>query len=144
MTTLLFAYGTLAPTDPADRALGGWAADRVRGRLYDLGPYPALVDLGDPAAGLVRGFVRAVGSAELDGPLDQYEGVAEGLYSRKRARTAAGRLVWVYVYGRPLPPGAVGPIDRWTRLVPDLERGRGAAAAGSPRDFRTDRPGDDA
>lgn len=132
MTSLLFAYGTLAPVGPAELAAGGWAADSVRGRLYDLGPYPALVDLDGPEAGPVRGYVRAAGRAELDGPLDLYEGVAEGLYRRERTRTAAGRRVWVYVYNRPLPPWAVGPIDRWPR--PD---------AGGPTPVPpTDRPGD--
>src|SRR4051812_6485646 len=38
--TLLFAYGTLAPGGPEEAALDGWTADAVRGRLFDLGPYP--------------------------------------------------------------------------------------------------------
>ena len=42
MPTLLFAYGTLAPEGPVGGVRDGWVADRVRGRLYDLGPYPAL------------------------------------------------------------------------------------------------------
>jgi indolepyruvate decarboxylase len=113
--SLLFAYGTLAPSDPEEATRGGWVADRVRGRLFDLGPYPALVDLDDPAAGWVEGRVRPVGLDELVGALDPYEGVDEGLYRRERATTEAGRLVWVYVYARPLPRGARGPIARWGR-----------------------------
>ena len=54
--TLLFAYGTLAPEGPASAVRDGWVADRVRGRLYDLGPYPALFDCGDVHGKLGRGL----------------------------------------------------------------------------------------
>src|SRR4051794_12291290 len=113
--TLFFAYGTLAPDSPGNAARDGWVADRVRGRLFDLGPYPALIDCGDTAAGWVEGYVRPVGLDELIGRLDPYEGVDEGLYHRAAATTEAGRRVWVYVYTRPLPPGARGPLARWER-----------------------------
>ncbi len=56
--SLLFVYGTLMPTSEGEAVRGGWVADRVRGRLYDLGPYPGLIDCGDPAAGWIAGFVR--------------------------------------------------------------------------------------
>jgi hypothetical protein len=45
VTSLLFAYGTLMPADPVAAARQGWRRDAVRGRLYDLGPYLALIDL---------------------------------------------------------------------------------------------------
>src|SRR6185437_10156830 len=112
---LLFAYGTLAPDGPEAAARDGWVADRVRGRLFDLGPYPALVIEGDPEEGWVAGYVRTVDRDELIGRLDPYEGVDEGLYRRLAATTEAGRRAWVYVYARPLPPGARGPLDRWER-----------------------------
>ena len=82
MSHLLFAYGTLAPSDHASAE--GWSADAVRGRLYDLGPYPAVFDLDDPEAGWVVGFVRETNLDELAGDLDTYEGVAEGLFIRRR------------------------------------------------------------
>lgn len=103
---LLFAYGTLAPPTAEDAARGGWLRDEVRGRLFDLGPYPALVDLGDPTSGWVKGYVRHAGPDELRGRLDAYEGVSEGLYRRAATTTRAGRGAWVYVYARPLPEGA--------------------------------------
>jgi gamma-glutamylcyclotransferase (GGCT)/AIG2-like uncharacterized protein YtfP len=112
---LLFAYGTLAPEDPVTGVCAGWVADRVRGRLYDLGPYPALFDCGDEEANWVEGYVRSVDPHELSERLDPYEGVDEGLYRRVAATTEAGRLVWVYVYARPLPEGARGPFARWER-----------------------------
>jgi len=110
---LLFAYGTLVPADPGLREAGGWVADAVRGRLFDLGPYPGLVGLGEPDAPWVAGHVRPVGLGELLDRLDPYEGVDEGLYRREAVTTRAGRRAWVYTYGRPLPPWARGPIDRW-------------------------------
>jgi gamma-glutamylcyclotransferase (GGCT)/AIG2-like uncharacterized protein YtfP len=110
---LFFAYGTLAPLDPQSAAAEGWEPDSVRGRLYDLGPYPALVDHEDVAAGWVEGYVRTVPWEQLTRSLDSYEGVDEGLYRRVSVRTRAGREVWLYVYARALPPAAIGPIDRW-------------------------------
>lgn len=115
MPTLLFAYGTLAPDGPEGAALGGWTADAVRGLLFDLGPYPALIDLDRPGAGWVEGYVRAVTSSELTERLDPYEGIDEGLYRRRATTTRGGRRAWVYVYARPLPAGAVGPLARWRR-----------------------------
>jgi indolepyruvate decarboxylase len=110
---LLFAYGTLGPAGPEAAARGGWKPDAIRGRLYHLGPYPALIGLDDPAAGWVEGHVRPVDRVELETRLDPYEGVDEGLYQRRAATTRAGRRVWVYVYARPLPQYARGPMPRW-------------------------------
>jgi len=114
--SLLFAYGTLAPVGPNGSAAPGWIGDAVRGRLYDLGPYPALVDHDEPSAGWVEGWVRAVDPIELTQVLDPYEGVDEGLYQRVVATTRGGRLAWVYVYARPLPRLARGPLRRWKGL----------------------------
>lgn len=113
MSTMLFAYGTLMPADRDAAECGGWRPDAVRGRLFDLGPYPALVDLDDPESGWVEGFVRPVDPQELESRLDPWEGVAEGLYRRVETRTRAYCRAWVYVYNRPLPPGARGPLNRW-------------------------------
>lgn len=115
---LLFAYGTLAPSSPEDAARGGWLADALRGRLFDLGPYPGLLDLDDPSAGWVKGYVRRADLGELRGRLDAYEGVDEGLYRRVATTTRAGRRVWVYVYAHPLPAGARAlPEGRWRSIA---------------------------
>lgn len=108
---LLFAYGTLGPAH--DRALRPWLPDAVRGRLFDLGPYPALVACHEATPAWVEGWVRPVDAAELAEKLDPYEGVAEGLFERIATTTRAGRWVWVYVYARPLPQWAKGPFTRW-------------------------------
>ena len=110
---LLFAYGTLVPRDVGLRDAEGWIGDAVRGRLFDLGPYPGLIDLDDPGAVWVEGYVRPVLAEELRDRLDPYEAVAEGLYRREAATARSGRRVWIYVYARPIPPDAVGPIERW-------------------------------
>src|SRR5436305_14726743 len=103
MTSRLFAYGTFAPANDGDVARGGWTPDTVRGRLFDLGPYPALVDTDDPTAGWVEGYVCDVRDTALDGPLDEYEGVAEGLYRRVAVTTGKGVDGWGYGYARPVP-----------------------------------------
>jgi indolepyruvate decarboxylase len=130
MTSLLFAYGTLMPVDRLTAEQEGWSADAVRGRLYDLGPFPALVDLDDPGAEWVEGFVRAVDRAELEGPFDAWEQVDQGLYHRLETMTRNDRRVWVYVYAQPLPPDAMGPLVRWSgqrraRLSPPAASAQG-------------------
>ena len=110
---LLFAYGTLGPSGLGTVERDGWSADAVRGRLYDLGRYPVLVDWDDPGAGWVEGHVRPLVRRELEDRLDPYEGVEEGLFRRIAATSRAGRRVWAYVYPHPVPPGARGPLTRW-------------------------------
>jgi gamma-glutamylcyclotransferase (GGCT)/AIG2-like uncharacterized protein YtfP len=124
MSSLLFAYGTLMPADPVVAEREGWKPDAVRGRLFDLGPYPALVDLDDPGAGWVEGFVRLVDLEELETRLDPWEEVDQGLYRRTETTTRTSCRVWVYVYDRPLPPTARGPIARWDgrRRAPVVRR----------------------
>lgn len=79
---LLFAYGTLAPETSDVASLEGWMADAVRGRLYDLEAYPALVDHDDQDADWVEGYVRPVS-------LDQLTGTAWTL-TRGSARACTG------------------------------------------------------
>ncbi len=126
MSPKLFAYGTLMPRDGDSAEREGWRPDAVRGRLYDLGPYPAPFDLDEPGAGWVEGFVRPVNLEELETRLDPWEEVDTGLYRRTRTLTRASCRVWVYVYNRPLPPGALGPLDRWEgrRRAPVVILGR--------------------
>ncbi len=102
--THLFVYGTLREGGEAAGLLRGCVLvgpGTVRGRLHDLGAYPALV----PAAGdgVVRGEVWRC-PVEVLARLDAYEGVAEGLFRRTRVE-AAGVECWVYVAGPALEPG---------------------------------------
>lgn len=113
LADMLFAYGTLGPADLEIAARDGWAADAVRGRLFHLGPYPALIDLDREDARWVEGFVRPVTERELIERLDPYEGVNEGLYQRAATISRGGRRVWVYVYARPIPPGARELFRAW-------------------------------
>lgn len=123
--SFLFAYGTLGPGDAVEADRHGWQADAVRGRLFDLGPYPALIDWDDPEAGWVEGHVRSVAPIELLEVLDPYEGVAEGEFLRVALHTRTGREVWAYVFPHPVPEGAVGPLPRWEGPRIDLNRGDG-------------------
>jgi gamma-glutamylcyclotransferase (GGCT)/AIG2-like uncharacterized protein YtfP len=110
----LFVYGTLrgdAP-HPAARLLRdrtrevGYAL--LRGRLYDLGAYPAAVRSPDPEH-RVRGLVYHLeeGLAEvLLSELDAYEGVE---YRREMVSvhldSGESVVAWAYLYARTPPPG---------------------------------------
>ena len=119
----LFVYGTLHP----DRAPGEIAdlvsrfqpigEGTVRGRLYDLGSYPAMVL--DRKAGQVRGQVfvvpREPGALSR---LDAYEEyspaeLSDSLFLRRKTRVTLddGRRAdcWIYVYNQPLPAGHPQP-----------------------------------
>ena len=111
--SFLFTYGTLSPESPECDAEGGRVPDEVRGRLYHLGPYPALVDVDDPSAGWIIGYVREVQTEELEGPLDSYEAVTEGLFRRRIVNTKAGRQARVYVDAGEIPNAARNQIERW-------------------------------
>jgi gamma-glutamylcyclotransferase (GGCT)/AIG2-like uncharacterized protein YtfP len=105
---LLFVYGTLrrgasndiARIAPAARYAG---AARVRGRLYDLGSYPAL--LLDPAAGWVGGELYEVSAAEwplldaLEEPVAaaRPDGEYFKLTCNVEADGGAAVRVWIYV-----------------------------------------------
>jgi gamma-glutamylcyclotransferase (GGCT)/AIG2-like uncharacterized protein YtfP len=131
MRELLFLYGTLLP----GVASGGMQAviagltsvgrATMRGRLYDLGPYPGAV-LDDAAESIVVGQVFELpADPGVLARLDAYEGFepdrpADSLYLRLRrpATLDDGRTLdgWVYQYNRdpagaPLVPG--GDYAAW-------------------------------
>jgi gamma-glutamylcyclotransferase (GGCT)/AIG2-like uncharacterized protein YtfP len=110
---LLFCYGTLMPAGAAQAGREGFVPDAVRGRLYDPGYYPMLVDAHDAAAPWVEGYTRWVPVEALNGILDDYEGVAFSLYRRETVTTRAGLRAEVYVYAREIPAGTPGPFTRW-------------------------------
>ena len=127
-SVLLFVYGTLRPTlargEPA-RLIAGLqhrGTATVRGLLYDLGRYPAMV----PGAGTVRGDLLEIGSIEQLAAFDAYEecGGLQSLYVRKRLPAVqadgGGVMAWVYLYARPLAaarliPGGDYAADRQAR-----------------------------
>jgi len=116
----LFAYGTIAPRSLEELEGFGWKPAKIRGRLFDLGPFPALVDGNDPEAPWVFGFVRKVRPEELETIFDPYEGTAEGLFRREPTWTSRGVPCWVYVYNRRLPADARGPMAKWSGLAPEV------------------------
>lgn len=109
----LFVYGTLRSGGGAVGLLRGCErvdAGAVAGTLYDLGAYPALVLDG---RGTVEGEVWRCPAEALE-RLDEYEGVADGLFRRARA-VVDGRECWTYVAGPALEP----------RLTPERRVGAG-------------------
>ena len=94
-----------------------------------------LVELDDPSAGWVEGYVRSTTLEELEGPLDRYEEVGSGLFRRVETTTRDNRRVWIYLYSRPVPSDAVGPIERWRQakgVVADSSCASGGAGPTPP------------
>ena len=108
----LFAYGQLQPGPKQPRSISRAWPDRVRGLLYDLGPFPAAVKVG-ASENWFQGYVLEIDESELVGDLDAYEEVDKGHYRRIRTVTEAGFEVWIYEYARSIPATAVGPIECW-------------------------------
>lgn len=104
----LFTYGSLRSTRPQARTLLGGCepvgTGTVRGTLYDVGDYPALLLDGDDP---VRGEIWRC-PADLLLELDRYEGVKDGLF-RRAAVKVEDTACWIYVAGPRLGP----------RLVPE-------------------------
>ena len=93
----LFTYGTLTSGDAANRLLQGCervGQGVVRGTLYDLGDYPALLLGGDDS---VPGVVWRCPADRLP-ELDRYEGTDDGLFRRVGVEVD-GYACWVYVAG---------------------------------------------
>jgi gamma-glutamylaminecyclotransferase len=104
--TLLFVYGTLKRGCKNHAHLAGQTylgeARSVAGyRLYDLGDYPGMIADPSDSEG-VTGEVWSVDAPTL-AHLDDFEGVAEGLYRREPMPLLApfdGREVYGYLYNR--------------------------------------------
>jgi gamma-glutamylcyclotransferase (GGCT)/AIG2-like uncharacterized protein YtfP len=122
----LFVYGTLmaAADHPMGRRLGREARligpATIRGRLYDLGRYPALIESGTED-GLVHGEVHELASpASSLRWLDAYEGIVPGReapYERllRPVDLAAGARLeaWVYLYRRDVHRARHLESGRW-------------------------------
>jgi gamma-glutamylcyclotransferase (GGCT)/AIG2-like uncharacterized protein YtfP len=128
----LFVYGTLMST--AAGALGKGMRERLqregqllgpatmRGRLYDLGRFPALVDSDNPAD-LVHGEVFALHeSGKSFAWLDRYEGIDPGQpghneYQRveRSVRLACREEItaWVYLYRKSVVRAPRIAAGRW-------------------------------
>jgi gamma-glutamylcyclotransferase (GGCT)/AIG2-like uncharacterized protein YtfP len=132
MRPYLFVYGTLMST--ATGALGRGMRERLqrearllgpastKGRLYDLGRYPALVDSELPAD-LVHGEVFALQEpAKSFAWLDKYEGIVPGQHDHNEyrrverpVRLAGGQEIsaWVYLYRKSVVGAAHIAAGRW-------------------------------
>jgi gamma-glutamylcyclotransferase (GGCT)/AIG2-like uncharacterized protein YtfP len=117
MAERLFVYGTLhpdrAPREIADlvRRFEHIGEGTVRGRLYDLGSFPAIIL--DRKSGPIRGEVFAVprepnALARLDA-YEEYspEAPDDSLFLRRKTKVTlddgSAAQCWVYVYNKPLP-----------------------------------------
>jgi gamma-glutamylcyclotransferase (GGCT)/AIG2-like uncharacterized protein YtfP len=115
----LFVYGTLkrGSRNPWARRLWSAAAFLgeavLPGRLYDLGAFPALVEITGEGA-LVHGELAALAGPELLSDLDAYEGTQyERVLRRVRLEDGTEREAWVYVWRGPLGRARLIPDGRW-------------------------------
>ncbi|GBD32725.1 hypothetical protein HRbin33_01699 [bacterium HR33] len=115
----LFAYGTLQP-GLAPAAIAALAArlrsageGRVRGVLYDLGPYPGVV-LDPEAETWVFGTVLAVPDDSLLGELDRYEGPEFHRTETEALLTSGARLrCWIYEFRGNLRGAKIVVSGKW-------------------------------
>ncbi len=125
MTDYLFAYGTLIPgcePAPMNSICSGMeliGEATVHGVLYDLGPFPGVVE----GEGLVRGVVLRV-PADAWPAMDAYEGCplpggAERLFKRvlTRATLDGGDAMdcWLYAYARDVDGRRAVASGDWRR-----------------------------
>jgi gamma-glutamylcyclotransferase (GGCT)/AIG2-like uncharacterized protein YtfP len=109
LPTAIFVYGTLKRGEVRERT---WprvplsvTEASVRGCLYDLGPYPALVEGGDQVGGELWQFSvddLPVTLAALD-DVESYSGGPDDLYRRVIVECETGSGIvraWVYRYAR--------------------------------------------
>lgn len=99
----IFVYGTLRTGGAKHGMIAGGEmlrAAKLRGTLYDLGPYPAALLRGHR---LVHGELWTC-PAETVRALDAYEGVGNGLFRRVTARDEEGTRCWIWVAGPGLEP----------------------------------------
>ena len=120
----IFVYGLLRPGESGLAELGladhlpATGRAKIRGRLYDLGPYPG-AKLDEPGT-LAGDLLRLTRPADLDA-LDRFEDfdprdLAASLYERRRVRTLASNLtVWAYHYRPAVDPEARIASGDWTR-----------------------------
>lgn len=109
---LLFAYGLLQPGYSPPRSMSQSWPDRIRGQMYDLGAYPAAVQI-THASTWIEGHTVEIDVDELP-MLDEFEDVGGGEFSRRLVETEQGHTAWVYEYQRPVP-AVLAPITKWTK-----------------------------
>jgi len=119
---LLFVYGLLLPGEKGFESLGlathvrRLGPERIAGRLYHLGDYPALIPGG---AGIVRGELLAFTEPGLLDKLDAYElydpeNPDKSEYRRVQVDLLdSGRSVWTYAYNRPVTGRPVIAAGSW-------------------------------
>jgi gamma-glutamylcyclotransferase (GGCT)/AIG2-like uncharacterized protein YtfP len=115
----LFVYGTLKRgfAHPWSRRLWAEAVFQgpatIPGRLYDFGPYPALVETGRKEE-VVHGEVAALRRPGLLQDLDAYEGPQFARVLRSvRLEDGVALDSWVYVFRGPLGRARLVAGGRW-------------------------------
>ena len=130
MKEYLFVYGTLLPGKAPDHLreivsrLKSVGRGSMRGRLYDLGRFPGVVDEAGSESRVVGHVFELPDDEGILARLDEYEGYSVrdeqgSLFVRVRATVllAAGSEMscWVYLYNREPGDAALIPGGEWRR-----------------------------
>lgn len=112
-TCLIFAYGLLKPDiSPPQTMVNCWP-DAVFGDLYDLGDYPAIINV-EKSKNTVQGYCLEIDAMELI-RLDEFEDTESGEYRRILTKTHADHHCWIYEYGFEIPNDAIA-VSHWPPL----------------------------
>lgn len=103
MLTRIFCYGTLKREGAANNLMRNAkfvaeASTHSRYQLYDMGGFPGMIE-GEEGGNGVKGEVFDCDESTMK-QLDVYEGVAWGLFVRKKVELNNGELVEAYFFNR--------------------------------------------
>lgn len=118
----IFVYGSLRRSEAADLSLRPGVSfvgeDSVPGKLYAVGWYPGVKELGEGPSSAVKGdvFRFEEDSEELIAWLDGYEGYPS-LFDRQKTLTANGCVVWVYIYNHEVSEAARVHDGDWCQRI---------------------------
>lgn len=102
-TTFIFVYGRLeVGEDLEPSAIKSSTKDTITGECYDLGEYPAAINIGHSHY-FIRGETLEIEESEL-ADLDDVEGGED--YKRIKVVTELGYDAWVYQWIRAIPDSA--------------------------------------
>ncbi len=105
----LFGYGTLKKDDFPPRTEDKDYTDFIRGEMYDLGKFPAGINLGKGMA-RIKGETEEIDESELP-VLDKRESPT---FTRIKVKTERGYDAFVYQYNKPIPKSSKR-IQSWEK-----------------------------
>lgn len=123
----IFVYGSLRRSEAADLSLRPGCSfvgeDSVLGKLYAVGWYPGVKELGEVASSVKGDVFRFDDSDEgkaLINWLDGYEGYPS-LFDRRQTTTENGYNAWVYTYNHEVSEAARVHDGDWCQRIRSVQ-----------------------